>query len=662
MIPLRHPRSSQMMTFHNQNDDLPHPLEPCEDPPLTDNHTPSLPLDDPLPAPSTYDNVTGPKGQQQRKRQRANQPSAKTDRCIARSRSKRHALTALAHCVLHRIYKPIIVYMAAPSILILGRQPNIVNFCAPALPTSGLMLTAMRLAGCSKDWVVSLPCQPAPTVASLYQNTKSLATRNQRTSVLCALIALKKQTHKRVRWTAGGDKIFYVGNVTTKTADITTAKCLFNSVLSTPSAQFMTMDLADFYLESHMPANEYEYVRIPIWMIPANIQTLYNLQPQIIDGHVFAEIRRGMYGLPQAGKLANDQLQAFLAPHGYVPCPITPGLWKDTHSDLMFTLVVDDFGVRYSTRQDADKLLSVLSQKYRVKADWTGCRYIGLTLAWDYTARTLNLSMPGYIERALQRFSHPKPTRPQNSPHEWIAPNYGARKQYATQDFSPALDVSDKKRVQEVLGTLLYYARAIDSTMLPAIGTLATQQSSPTTATMNAITHLLNYCATHPEATLRYIASDMILHVESDASYLSKTKGRSRAAGIHYLTCRSPTPTSPPDANSPEPPSNGALFVHCQILKEVLSSAAEAELAALFHNSKEAYAIRNVLTELGHSQPPTPIITDNSTASGIVNDTMKQKRSKAMDMRFYWVRDRVRQGQFIVYWKKGSLNRADYFT
>ena len=106
----------------------------------------------------------------------------------------------------------------------------------------------------------------------------------------------------------------------------------------------MTMD---FYLESHMPANDYKYVRIPIWMIPADIQTLYILQPQIVDGHVFAEIRRGMYGLPQAGKLANEQLQAVLAPHGYVPCPITPGLWKDTHSDLMFTLVVDDFGVRY---------------------------------------------------------------------------------------------------------------------------------------------------------------------------------------------------------------------------------------------------------------------------------------------------------------------------
>ena len=93
-----------------------------------------------------------------------------------------------------------------------------------------------------------------------------------------------------------------------------------------------------------------------------------------------------------------------------------------------------------------------------------------------------------------------------------------------------------------------------------------------------------------------------------------------------------------------------------------LSSAAEAELAALFHNGKEAYAICNTLAELGHIQPTTPIATDNSTAGGIANDMVKQKHSKATDMRFYWVRDRVRQGQFHIYWKKGALNRADYFT
>ena len=144
----------------------------------------------------------------------------------------------------------------------------------------------------------------------------------------------------------------------------------------------------------------------------------------------------------------------------------------------------------------------------------------------------------------------------------------------------------------------------------------------------------------------------MILHVESDASYPSESRGRSRAAGIHFLSCKPLHPTmTPPLSNDPMPPLNGAIFVHCQILKEVLSSAAEAELAALFHNGKEAYyTIRNILDELGHPQPATPtIVTDNSTASGIANDTVCQKRSKAMDMCFYWVRDWVCQGQFLVY-------------
>ena len=97
-------------------------------------------------------------------------------------------------------------------------------------------------------------------------------------------------------------------------------------------------------------------------------------------------------------------------------------------------------------------------------------------------------------------------------------------------------------------------------------------------------------------------------------------------------------------------------------MKNVVSSAAEAELGALFHNAQTACPLRVALEEMGHPQPATPIQTDNSTASGIINDTVKQKRSKAMDMRFYWLRDRVRQGQFHVYWKAGAGNKADYFT
>ena len=77
-------------------------------------------------------------------------------------------------------------------------------------------------------------------------------------------------------------------------------------------------------------------------------------------------------------------------------------------------------------------------------------------------------------------------------------------------DHTPALDAADRQRVQEVIGVLLYYARAVDSTLLTALGTLATQQAKGTHATMMAIMQLLNYCATHPDATIWYHASDMV--------------------------------------------------------------------------------------------------------------------------------------------------------
>jgi hypothetical protein len=104
-----------------------------------------------------------------------------------------------------------------------------------------------------------------------------------------------------------------------------------------------------------------------------------------------------------------------------------------------------------------------------------------------------------------------------------------------------------------------------------------------TQATMQAITQLLNYCATHPEATVRYIASNMVLHVESDASYLTAPKAQSCAAGYHFLSSRPQDPTKPPGPNDPPPLSNGAINVLCSIMREVVANAAEAELAALFH-------------------------------------------------------------------------------
>jgi hypothetical protein len=142
---------------------------------------------------------------------------------------------------------------------------------------------------------------------------------------------------------------------------------------------------------------------------------------------------------------------------------------------------------------------------------------------------------------------------------------------------------------------------------------------------------------------------------ESDASYLSVAKGRSRAAGYVYLTNNTATPSAAFTIN-------GAVHVLCHIMREVLSSAAEAELEALFHNSKETYPLRIALKEMGHPQPAKPMATDNNTTSGIATVIVKQKRSKAIDMLSYWIRNRVRQGQLQIYWNNGQTNRADYFS
>ena len=119
------------------------------------------------------------------------------------------------------------------------------------------------------------------------------------------------------------------------------------------------------------------------------------------------------------------------------------------------------------------------------------------------------------------------------------------------------------------------------------------------------------------------------------------------------------------DESSPDaPPSllNGAIHINSSIMNNVMASATEAEVGALFYNAQDGCTFWQCLDFLGHPQPATPIQTDNACAEGIINDTVKQKRSKAIDMRFYWVRDRVRQGQFNIYWKKGQDNKADYFT
>jgi hypothetical protein len=154
----------------------------------------------------------------------------------------------------------------------------------------------------------------------------------------------KSETH-RVRLTVGGNLIQYHGDVSTLSADITTSKCLWNSTILTEGDKYMCLNVNIFYLGT--PMDSFEYMRIPIKLIPQEIIDQYNLLPLVSDGHVHIEVQKGMYGLPQAGILANKLLARRLAIHGYHQTKFTPGLWRHITRPIQFTLVVDDFGVKY---------------------------------------------------------------------------------------------------------------------------------------------------------------------------------------------------------------------------------------------------------------------------------------------------------------------------
>ena len=471
----------------------------------------------------------------------------------------------------------------------------------------------------------------------------------------------QKEDPYRIRWTVGGNRIDYPGEKSTPGSDQTTVKLLTNSVISTPDARWMCIDIKDFYLNTEMDRPEYMWISVN--MLGDEVIAAYNLKDHIVNGRVLVEINKGMYGLPQAGRLAYDKLVTKLAPHGYIPCPRTPGLWKHIIRPVTFCLVVDDFGVKYVGRQHADHLLHALLSEYKVTTDWGGTLYLGITFKWDYQHGTVDLSMPGYIERALKKFKHPKPYRPEHAPYDWTVPVYGRHTQLAAaEDESPLLDATEKQRVQAIVGTTLFYARAVDPTALVALGSISSEQSNATEKTNKKVTRLLNYFATNPNATIRYHKSEMCLTLHTDASYLCEPKARSRVGGHFFLSDMPTDPNHTPLASDPAPPNNGPVKTNSNIMKFVLASASEAETGGMFYNCQDAVSLRTTLAEIGHPQPATRVRGDNSTAIGIANKKIKQRRSKAIDMRFYWLQDREAQSQFKFYWDKGDGNLADYFT
>ena len=200
----------------------------------------------------------------------------------------------------------------------------------------------------------------------------------------------EKSEKNRTRFTFGGDRINFPGEVSTPTDNMMLDKIFFNSVVSTRGARFITIDISNFYLMT--PLKRPEYVRLKLTDIPKDIIDEYGLNKKATaDSSIYVEANKGIYGLPQAGLIANELIKRRLNKYGHYQRKLVPGLWKYDFRPVQFTLVVDDFGVKYVGKEHVLHLKRVIEENYGVKTDCAGARYIGINIEWDYSNRRVHL-------------------------------------------------------------------------------------------------------------------------------------------------------------------------------------------------------------------------------------------------------------------------------
>jgi hypothetical protein len=256
--------------------------------------------------------------------------------------------------------------------------------------------------------------------------------------------------------------------------------------------------------------------------------------------------------------------------------------------------------------------------------------------------------MPSYIKNLLIKIKHPCTTKPHLLPHKCLPIAYGAKAQLTPMaKTSERLDLRPKPRIQEIVGLLLYYAQAVNNKLLVALSTIAAQQSCSTVATKQAVYLLLDSVATYPSDGIIYQSSEMILCAHSDAGFLNETNSLRHAKAHIFLS-----------ENKPFLHFNGTILSIAQIIKFVMASAANSELAAFIFMAREMIPPRQTLISMGWPQLKSPIQTDNSTATGVTNKTVVPCQAKMMDTRFWWLHCRASQDQFCYYWDVGSKNWA----
>jgi hypothetical protein len=461
----------------------------------------------------------------------------------------------------------------------------------------------------------------------------------------------------RVRGTLGGDKTNYVGPTSTHTAEYPLIKTLFSAVLHDvkyvdPDTKFYNIDLVDFYLQS--PMEEPAYIAVPLKDIPASIIKTYNLTKKASNNKTYFKVVMTMYGHPVAGLLSNKHLFKTIKEAGYYEDSRVPCLLKHETRSTIGAIVVDDIGLKVRSKDDVMHLVNAIEKVWKVKINWKGDKYVGMDLKWDYNPEnpTLEISCDQVIPDALKRFYPDQTLKGADTPGLDIKGwTLGPDNKVVIADDEEPIPMPEKtKFVQQFTGTLSHAARIVRHDLLPAVNEIASTQSAPTSKTMQQVEKLANYIARFPKGSVIYKTTEMILRAMYDSAL--RLHGKHKAGAILY------------HANKNDPPESigNIIEVLCKLPPNVVASIAEGEYCSQFLTGQTAYWHRVILERMGYPQPSTILYGDNTTAIGIANDSIKVKKSKAMDNKMHWIQDRTRLKDFSPTHIATELNSADYQT
>jgi hypothetical protein len=435
-------------------------------------------------------------------------------------------------------------------------------------------------------------------------------------------------------------------------------KLFLNSVISDPNAGLSTIDLNYFYYQSKIPP---DYCRLLVKYIPPASRKLLGIANLPDNATIYLRVTIAIPGRPDAGKIAQTALNKLLSSHGYLPAPRTVSLYTHVTNSIKLVSHSDDLLIKHDKRtKDIYHLSDSLKHQYQHKLTLEAKSYLGASIRLyrhptDHSRDELGISMPLFVRAALTELNF-TPTYKPASPMIYTPPTYTKADMNEVVDTSKPASIDQIRLLRKAVGKFRYYAPAVDILLIMPVSRLANQQSSTTLNTMDQLDRFLNFAYHHPSAELVYRPSNMIMWIHSDASHHGEPESKSRVAG--YFCCGEPIFTGP------EAPYNvnAAFDIISTKLNRVTGSTSESETGGMYVNATAACPHRTTLLELGHPQPATPIVYDNEVSGDFALGKAKQKKSKAFATRYYWLKDRLRIGDFRLVWKPGKHNLADYFT